>query len=306
MPTRRRHVPSIDDKLERTHKKSDSRAYETLHERQLLELFAPHFEAELSRKLLRGTANVLNAAISYHQCVQLVGQKIDSATMESSRTFVDLIRDHRTRLDAFDRWTVLSEPDANRAAATLDLNEHHTAVLSSEVVGSEALFGRDVKAVCGCTDELISIEDARVCACGAIVAKRGRLKRAVSRFGHCCMDREAIGKSVVSRAILSLPHFPFSVLTDKHGTVIAPVHVACAFALMHHKDVLPVFPFVSTEDAVFWKRNASLCLRLMEAGSTEMRSSSRPVHLCPPAPQVAAHSLMTNGCFKGRCTFVNI
>jgi hypothetical protein len=310
---RRRAYVSVDKKLDNVQKKSESRAYQTLHERQLLELFTPHFNSELSRKLLNGTASALSAAISFHQCVLLVGQTIDSETLESSKRFANSIRDHRRRLECFSRWTVVSEPHATSIAKTLDLGEDHTAVLSSEVVGSEALFYRDVNAVCGFSDKVIAIDDARVCACGAVIAQKDRLKQAVSKFGHCCGAREKLARSVVSRTILSLPHFPFTVLCGPSGNVIGPVFFGSAIALLHHEDVLPVVT-ASEEDITFWRHNASLCLRLTEMGSAELRASSHPTHLCPPSPRemspytpnIAALAVTKRGYFKDQCTIVDI
>ena len=278
---RRRAYVSVDKKLDKVQKKSESRAYQTLHEGQLLELFTPHFSSELSRKLMNGTASALRAAISYHHCMNMVGQTIDSEGLEASKRFSDSIRSHRRRLEGFSRWTVVSETHAALIAKKLDLGDDDVLVLASDVVGSEALWRRDVKAVCGFSELLVPIEDARVCACGVVIAQKHRLTQAVVRFGHCCTIRTKLARSVVARMTQCLPCFPFTVLCDENGRVLGPVHIGSAISLVHHNGVLPLIPIKTEEDIVFIKRNASLCLRIMDFESDEWRASSHIAHLCP-------------------------
>jgi hypothetical protein len=273
---------SVDKRLDEVQKKSESRAYQTLHEKQLLELFTPHFNLELSHKLLNGTASALRAAISYHQCMNMIGQTIDSEGLEASKRFSDSIRSHRRRLESFDHWIVVSEAHAASVAKKLDLGDDHVVVLASDVVGSEALWRRDVNAVCGFSEQLIPIEDARVCACGVVIAQKHRLTQAVVRFGHCCTIRTKLARSVVARMTRCLPQFPFTVLCDANGRVLGPVHIGSAISLVHHNGVLPLIPITNEDDIVFLKRNASLCLRIMDFESDEWRAGSHAVHLCPP------------------------
>ena len=230
MPRRTRGINAIDELIDRRVVKSEERLYDTLHETQLAKLYAPFFEDELAERLVKGTVKrATDASVSFYACCQKVDTCVESSEFEDSVRVRNSLREHRRALEAYDRWIVVSEPHAMERANEIELADNQTIVLSSEVAGSHALRRADriVEVVCAECDDIIPIEDAQLCACSMLVARRGRIAAAARRWEHECATREGVARMVCTKLILCLPQFPFTVLVNERSQkVVAPIGIS--------------------------------------------------------------------------------
>ena len=77
--SRRTRPNAIDELIDRRAMKSTERLYETLHESQLAEMYAPFFEEELADQLVKGTVKrATDASVSFYACCQKVCQSLNT------------------------------------------------------------------------------------------------------------------------------------------------------------------------------------------------------------------------------------